>query len=209
MDGKKGLLLILERFESLGKRLGGHWRVAGRLRYPRPDEELKKIEGQFSPQSHEANAFDIHPRWEEEKVLNKFISVLGPQRQPKGRDMSEQRTDFRLLREFVRRDDQEAFAMVVRRHIDLVYATALRKMEDQGAAEEVAQNDFSALARKAWRFAPDDSLPGWLYRTTLLETKDRLRRELRRRRREQTAAELGTTMRLPEEHSALREREIR
>ena len=38
-------------------------------------------------------------------------------------------------------------------------------------AEEVAQNVFAALARKAWQFAPDDSLPAWLYRTTLFEAK--------------------------------------
>ena len=61
-------------------------------------------------------------------------------------------------------------------------------------AREVAQNVFAALARKAWRFAPDDSLPAWLYRTALLEAKEWVRGELRRRRREQTAAELGTTM---------------
>jgi RNA polymerase sigma factor (sigma-70 family) len=60
------------------------------------------------------------------------------------------------------------------------------------------QNVFAALARKAWQFAPDDSLPAWLYRTTLLEAKAWLRTELRRRRREQTAAELGTTMTTPD-----------
>ena len=86
----------------------------------------------------------------------------------------------------------------------MVYATALRKLEDPGAAEEVAQNVFAALARKAWQFAPDDSLPAWLHRTTLLEAKMWPRGELRRRRREQTAAELGTTMKTPDEQPALR-----
>ena len=118
--------------------------------------------------------------------------------------MNERRTDFELLREFTRHGDQESFAAVVRRHIDLVYATALRKLEDQGAAEEVTQNVFATLARKAWQFARDDSLPAWLYRTTLLEAKEWLRGELRRRRREQTAAELGTTMKTPDEQPAFR-----
>src|SRR5437667_11019684 len=108
--------------------------------------------------------------------------------------MNERRHDFELLRQFVRQGDQQAFAAVVRRLLDLCYATALRKVEDEGAAEEVAQNVFAALARKAWRFAPDDSLPAWLYRTALLESNQWLRGELRRRRREQTAAELGTTL---------------
>jgi RNA polymerase sigma factor (sigma-70 family) len=118
--------------------------------------------------------------------------------------MNERRTDFELLREFTRHGDQESFATVVRRHIDLVYATALRKLEDPGAAEEVAQNVFAALAKKAWQFAPDDSLPAWLYRTALLEAKEWLRWELRRRRREQAAAELGTTMKSLQEESTFR-----
>jgi RNA polymerase sigma factor (sigma-70 family) len=118
--------------------------------------------------------------------------------------MNERRQDCELLRQFVRQGDQPAFAAVVRRHLDLVYATTLRKLEDPGAAEEVAQNVFAALARKAWQFAPDDSLPAWLHRTTLLESKKWLRGEMRRRRREQTAAELGTTMKSPDQQPALR-----
>src|SRR2546425_1421019 len=112
--------------------------------------------------------------------------------------------DFELLRKFTREGEQSAFAEVVRRHLDLVYATALRKLEDSGAAEEVAQNVFVALARKAWRFAADDSLPAWLYRATLLEAKQWLRSELRRRRREQAAALLGTMMNTPEDQPATR-----
>lgn len=115
--------------------------------------------------------------------------------------MNGRRSDFELLRAFVRNGDQGAFADVVRRHLNLVYATALRKVENTGAAEEVAQNVFSALAHKAWHFAPDDSLAPWLYKTTLLEAKEWLRAELRRRRREQTAAELGTTMKTPDEQN--------
>ena len=118
--------------------------------------------------------------------------------------MNERRHDFDLLQRFVRQGEQPAFAEVVRRHLDLVYATALRKVGDAGAAQEVAQNVFAALARKAWQFAPDDSLPAWLHKTTLLEAKSWWRGELRRRRREQTAAELGTTMKTPDEQPALR-----
>jgi RNA polymerase sigma factor (sigma-70 family) len=118
--------------------------------------------------------------------------------------MNERQTDFELLRDFARRGDQEAFATVVRRHIDLVYATALRKVENEGTAEEIAQNVFAVLARKSWQFAPDDSLAAWLFRTTLLEARQWWRGELRRRRREQTAAELGTTMKTPDEQSAFR-----
>lgn len=116
--------------------------------------------------------------------------------------MNERRHDFELLQRFARHGEQSAFADVVRRHLDLVFATALRKLEDPGAAQEVAQNVFTVLARKAWQFAPDDSLPAWLHKAALLESKSWLRGELRRRRREQTAAELGTTMKTPDEQPA-------
>jgi RNA polymerase sigma factor (sigma-70 family) len=118
--------------------------------------------------------------------------------------MNEPRHDAELLREFSRKSDQAAFTTLVHRHVDLVYATAIRKVDDSGAAEEVAQNVFAALARKAWQFASDDSLPAWLHRTTLLEAKSSLRAELRRRRRERAAAELGTTMNIPNDQTALR-----
>jgi RNA polymerase sigma factor (sigma-70 family) len=111
-------------------------------------------------------------------------------------------TDFNCLQRFAHAGDQGAFREMVRRHINLVFATALRKTGDAGGAEEISQNVFGALARKAWRFAPDDSLPAWLYKTTLLESKSWLRGELRRRRREETAAELGTTMKNLDEQPA-------
>ena len=118
--------------------------------------------------------------------------------------MNQRRSDFELLRAFAREGNQTAFADLVRRHIDLVYGTVVRKLDDAGAAQEVSQNVFTALARKAWQFAPDDSLPAWLHRSALLESKAWLRGELRRRRREETAAQLGTTMNASDEQTALR-----
>ena len=50
----------------------------------------------------------------------------------------------------------------------VVFATALRKVGEAGAAQEVAQNVFTALARKAWQFSPEDSLikmSKWLFRS--------------------------------------------
>lgn len=119
-----------------------------------------------------------------------------------GRNMSEDRHDIALLRAFTRQADQPAFAAVVRRHMDLVYATAMRQLTDQAAAEEVMQDVFAALARQAWQFSPGDSVPAWLYRVTLLKSKQWLRGEIRRRRREQTAAQLGTTMKNADEQAA-------
>src|SRR5512142_2746102 len=118
--------------------------------------------------------------------------------------MNERPQDFELLQAFARHRDERAFAALVERHLALVHGTARRKVEDPGAAEEISQNVFSALARKAWRFAPDDSLPAWLHRAALLEAQAWLRGELRRRRREQVAGELGTTMKTSDQQTALR-----
>ena len=116
--------------------------------------------------------------------------------------MNERQSDFEWLQQFARVGNQNAFREIVRRHIDLVFATAMHKVGDAGGAEEISQNVFGALARKAWQFAPDDSLPAWLHKTTLLESKSWLRGELRRRRRQQAAAELGTTMKTPDDQPA-------
>ena len=80
-----------------------------------------------------------------------LISDLLAQRQPLNWNMSERDQDYELLRQFTRRGGQAAFAALVRRHLDLVYATALGKFEDPGAAEEVARNVFAILARRAWQ----------------------------------------------------------
>jgi len=118
--------------------------------------------------------------------------------------MNERQSDFEWLQQFARAGSQSAFRDLVRRHIDLVFATALRKVGDAGGAEEISQNVFGVLAKKAWRFAPDDSLPAWLHKTALLESQAWQRGEMRRRQREQTAAELGTTMKTPDAEPAFR-----
>jgi hypothetical protein len=69
-------------------------------------------------------------------------------------------------------------------------------------AKEVTQNVFIALARKAPWWRGEVTRAGWLHKTALLEARQRWRGELRRQRREQTAAELGTTMK--EEGSLLK-----
>lgn len=99
-----------------------------------------------------------------------------------------------LLRAYTHDGSESAFRSLVERHFDLVFATAFRRLNDQGAAQEIAQNVFIALARKAVWLGGEASLAGWLHKTALLEVRNWWRTELRRRRREQTAIELGTTM---------------
>lgn len=99
--------------------------------------------------------------------------------------------DQELVSAYAKEGSETAFRSLVARHVDLVYATALRQVGDAGLAEEVTQNVFVALARKAPRLAGLETLAGWLHRTALLEAKARIRAELRRQRREDTAARLA------------------
>src|SRR5437773_7452885 len=111
-------------------------------------------------------------------------------------------SDQELLREYLEEGSERAFQSLVQRHVDLVYWTALRRIGDAGLAEEVTPNVFVALARKAPFLSRDVALAAWLHKTTLLEARHRLRTELRRKRREETAIALGTTMK--EEDSLLK-----
>src|SRR5215472_4056273 len=99
-------------------------------------------------------------------------------------------TDASLLRQFARDGLESALRCLTERHINLVFGTAVRRTGDPGAAQEIAQNVFIALARKAAWLQNETSIAGWLHRTTVLEARQWWRSETRRRQREQTAAQL-------------------
>jgi len=100
--------------------------------------------------------------------------------------------DSELVQAYAAQGSEAAFRALVERHVHLVYATALRQTGSGALAEDITQNVFISLARKAPRLAGVETLAGWLYRATVLETKARVRSELRRRQREQTASEVIT-----------------
>jgi len=95
--------------------------------------------------------------------------------------------DRELLREYVEGKSPEAFAQLVQRHVNLVYATALRLVCEPHTAEDVAQTVFIHLAGKARSIRQGNALPGWLYRVTCGVAKDLLRTDRRRRERESEA----------------------
>jgi RNA polymerase sigma factor (sigma-70 family) len=107
-------------------------------------------------------------------------------------------TDEQLLETYATRRDEAAFALLVQRHLNLVFGTALRILGDRTTAEEVSQNVFISLARKATSIRTGTGLAGWLHRAALLEARLRQRTDLRRQNREDHAAQLGTTMPTPE-----------
>ena len=98
--------------------------------------------------------------------------------------------DSELIGAYVTDRSEAAFRALVARHANLVYATALRQVGDSGMAEEITQNVFVILAKKAPRLGSIETLAGWLHRTAVLESKGRIRAEIRRRKREEIAATL-------------------
>lgn len=99
--------------------------------------------------------------------------------------------DNEWVREFAREKSETAFAALVRQHVHLVFATALRQIGDRAAAEEITQTVFVALAQSAGKLGSHPTIAGWLHQTALNKSREWLRGELRRRRREQTAVELA------------------
>ena len=95
--------------------------------------------------------------------------------------------DIQLLRQYVHRNSEEAFAALVARYLNLVYSAALRKTGNAHAAEEIAQAVFIILARKAARLRSGTVLSGWLYQTARLTAATYQRTEIRRANREQEA----------------------
>jgi RNA polymerase sigma factor (sigma-70 family) len=96
--------------------------------------------------------------------------------------------DLTLLCRYVDEGQEEAFAQVVRRNMDMVYSAALRRVGgDVHLAKDVAQDVFIALARHAESLARHRRLAGWLYTATRNAAANRVRGEVRRRGREQEA----------------------
>jgi RNA polymerase sigma factor (sigma-70 family) len=95
--------------------------------------------------------------------------------------------DTELLREYALRNSETAFATLVSRHLDMVYATALRHTGNHHQAQEIAQAVFVILARKARSLSPKTVLAGWLFQTARLTAANYMRAEIRRARREQEA----------------------
>ena len=99
-----------------------------------------------------------------------------------------------LLRQYVAHRSEAAFAELVRRHIGLVHASALRRVGgDAHLADDVTQTVFIALARKAPTLLGRTSLAGWLYLSTQMAAAGVVRGEQRRKARETTAHAMNLT----------------
>src|SRR5213594_3899137 len=97
--------------------------------------------------------------------------------------------DLQLLREYAEQRSERAFTELVNRHIDFVYSTALRVVNESQLAEDVTQMVFIKLAQKAASLREGTVVTGWLYRTTQFVAQTAQRSEYRRRKRESLAME--------------------
>jgi RNA polymerase sigma factor (sigma-70 family) len=93
--------------------------------------------------------------------------------------------DAALLERYARIGDAEAFAELVRRYAGMVYGTCHRVTASAQEAEDITQECFLELARKAGTIR--SSLPGWLHTVARRRSVDAIRKDVARRRTEQEA----------------------
>lgn len=102
-------------------------------------------------------------------------------------------SDQELLNRYGREGSEAAFAELVRRHVDMVHSAAVRLLVDPHLAEDVVQQAFLALARNARKLSHRQVLSSWLHRATRNLAVMTIRREERRRAREQKATTMAAT----------------
>jgi RNA polymerase sigma-70 factor (ECF subfamily) len=76
--------------------------------------------------------------------------------------------------------DHGAFAILMRKHEDRVFAVCLRIMGNRSAALDAAQETFLTLYRKANQYQATAAVGTWLYRIAVNTCYDLLRKERRR-----------------------------
>src|SRR3954471_15613838 len=97
----------------------------------------------------------------------------------------DQFADTELLAKYAAESSEAAFAELVRRHLNMAYAAALRESRgDSGLAQEIAQSVFVELARKAKSLAQHPALAGWIYTCVRHNAANARRSEARRLQRE-------------------------
>ena len=97
-------------------------------------------------------------------------------------------SDGQLLDRFLDRRDEgaeEAFAMLVRRHGQMVFGVCRRVLSNTHAAEDAFQTTFLVLARKAATITRRETVANWLYGVALRTAKDARARARRQRAREE------------------------
>src|SRR5262245_56194695 len=108
-------------------------------------------------------------------------SVLKHLRQAVLRHESDGLTDPQLLDLFLTRQEEAAFAALVRRHGPMVFGVCRRILGDRHDAEDAFQATFLVLLRKASVIRPGQAVGPWLHGVAR-RTARRARETLTRRR---------------------------
>lgn len=116
--------------------------------------------------------FDLLPvrRTEELRMPGPLRDALGAVSQPAGGDeLSDE-----MLISLLRSQDADALDVLFSRHSRLVYSIALRILRDSGEAEEVVQDCFLYVYRKALSFEPSrGSVKVWIIQMAYSRARDR------------------------------------
>jgi RNA polymerase sigma factor (sigma-70 family) len=97
--------------------------------------------------------------------------------------------DSTLLRRYAEDRSNAAFTELVGRHLDFVFSAAMREVRgDFARAQDVTQNVFTALARKASFLHQRTTLVGWLHISVHHAAAELMRSEQRRQKREKEAS---------------------
>jgi len=95
------------------------------------------------------------------------------------------------LKTYAENRDETSFRALVDQHLGMVFGTAVRRTGDRSLSEEIAQNVFTALAKKAGEIRAAAALPAWLHRATILECSKAIRGESRRKKRMEKLIEIN------------------
>lgn len=98
--------------------------------------------------------------------------------------VSDRMDDVELLTAFARARDEEAFAVLVRRHGPLVYGVCRRLLRQPADIDDAFQATFLVLVQRADSLAHPDRLSNWLHGVALRTARCLRNRNLRRQLRE-------------------------
>lgn len=112
-----------------------------------------------------------------------------------------QMNDEALLRAYVEQTDREALGALFQRHADAAYSTAMRICRNAADAEDSVQAAFvKAMANAAaYRGGTEQGVRYWLIKIVIGTCKDKIRGEVRRRRREEVVGEEQDEIWVPDE----------
>jgi RNA polymerase sigma factor (sigma-70 family) len=98
--------------------------------------------------------------------------------------------DQLLLRGYCTNGDREALRQLFHRHAEAGYRAALRLLRNETDAEDAVQEGFLHAMTRAKQYRGEGSVRSWLLALIANASRQRMRENVRRRRREHTAASL-------------------